>query len=420
MPAKSNDESFNWQSDIDFAGVEFLGERQNQEDYSLFRVYNQKLGLLIALSDGMGGHTSGEIASKLATNSFDSTFNSYPSESISAKLTAALHQANGDIAKKIKLEPSLNGMGCTLVGAYIDRDGINWISVGDSLLYLFRGKKLIRLNADHSMGSLVDESYRLGKISKQEAENYPNRNALRSAVMGEDLPLIDSPKNPTKLFSGDIVLVASDGLQTIDERTIESIVDKSSSSSALKIASRLLDQVKAQKRPKQDNTTIQVIKIPSAFPSPPIKINKYWIFPPVLLSLLLVGGYFYEDVMLGVAQLLGKKEQKAVVIEPTAVPVPVTPQPELSKPSEIPQAVNAVPEAPSKNQDSKATKKKSEEKSKGAKPSDVSPKPKPSQDLKGMDGGLGQELSPQPVKKEGAPVEPAKEESSSTAQGVKT
>lgn len=419
LPLLSKTKLVNWQSDTDFAGIEFLGDRQNQEDYSLFTVYNQRRGILVILADGMGGHTSGEIASKLATNSFDVAFKTYPSESVTAKLTASLYQANNDLAKRINNEPNLNGMGSTLIGAYIDKDGLNWISVGDSLLYLFRGRKLWRLNADHSMGSLVDESYRLGKISKQEADNYPNRNALRSAVMGEEITLIDSPKNPMQLYSGDVVIISSDGLQTIDERAIESTVDVMSSSSAKKIALSLLEQVKERNRPKQDNVTIQVIKIPPSFPPPPIKINKYWTLPSLFLIILLLGGYFYDDISLTIVQLIGKGNEKITVIEPTVIPIPSPLKPEVPKSPEPPIVGSFSQDDIVKNKDSKSAKKKSDEKNKGAKLPEVTLGTKQSLEPKVVEGGLGQQSPTPPTKIEKPAVNSKDEEQSSLSQGIK-
>ena len=250
---------------IDFAGVESIRARSSQEDYSLFRIFKNQLGLLVVLADGMGGHTSGEIASKNAVNAFDRTFHSYPSESTALKLGASLSEANSQLTKLINSNPQLDGMGCTLIGAYIDRVGIHWVSVGDSLLYLYRNRKLIRLNADHSMAPLIEESLRSGKITREEAANYPNKNALRSAVMGNDLPLIDAPAAPKKLFSGDIIVVASDGILSLSDGQIASHLNKFFDTSADNIAKNLLQAVETQRKSNQDNITIQVIKIPNSF-----------------------------------------------------------------------------------------------------------------------------------------------------------
>ena len=73
------------------------------------------------LADGMGGHTGGEVASKMAVDAFVATFNAYPAGSVPAKLGAALNGANNHLASGIKNAPALEGMGCTLVGIYCSR-----------------------------------------------------------------------------------------------------------------------------------------------------------------------------------------------------------------------------------------------------------------------------------------------------------
>ncbi|MBT8622539.1 PP2C family protein-serine/threonine phosphatase [Polynucleobacter paneuropaeus] len=399
-----------WNSEVDFSGVEFLGQRSNQEDYSLFRVFNQKQGLLVVLSDGMGGHTSGEIASKLSVNTFDSSFSGHPSESVQVKLGASLNEANSELSNQIKLKPQLDGMGCTLVGAYIDPDGLQWISVGDSLLYLYRANKLRKLNADHSMAGLVEESYRLGKISKAEAENYPNKNALRSAVMGADLPLIDSPKNPMKIFSGDILIVASDGLQTIDDDAIGSICGKYSNQPASKIANALLEAVKRKQRSNQDNTTIQVIKAPNFFSSPPIEINKYWLIPIVFLITLGVAALFIDQLKFYIDQLTGGKSDKSSAnVVPVAIPTPppnaldVTKAPE----SQISSPIAPLPAAPRSDKD------KAKEYKKGNKGLEEQPLNKNNKDSKSkepVDNSTKDKSMPSTV--EGGLADPKKEKDS--------
>ncbi len=306
---------------IDFAGVESIGARSSQEDYSLFRTFKNQSGLLIVLADGMGGHTSGEVASKNAVNAFDKTFHSYPSESTALKLGASLSEANNQLTKLINSNPQLEGMGCTLIGAYIDRGGIHWVSVGDSLLFLYRNGKLIRLNDDHSMAPLIKEGLRSGKITQEEAANYPNKNALRSAVMGKDLPLIDAPAAPKKLFSGDIIVVASDGILTLTEETIASYLKKFFDTTADSISKNLLQAVETQKKPNQDNTTIQIVKIPNSYGRglAKSKTSSILLFSFVTLVVAAIILLTTSPTILKIFGINSKKESISV-ITPVAIP----------------------------------------------------------------------------------------------------
>jgi hypothetical protein len=83
--------------------------------------------------------------------------------------------------------------------------------------------------------------------------------------MGNDLPLIDAPAAPKKLFSGDIIVVASDGILSLSDGQIAAHLNKFFDTSADNIAKNLLQAVETQRKSNQDNITIQVIKIPNSF-----------------------------------------------------------------------------------------------------------------------------------------------------------
>lgn len=295
MMSKSS--SHGWIQDENFSAIQYIGQRELQEDFCQFRLLPDG-GLLAILSDGMGGHTSGEVASNGAVNAFDKSFMSYSGASISSKLGASLTSANTELARLIDANPRLNGMGCTLIGAYINRNGINWVSVGDSLLYLYRAGKLKQINEDHSMAPLIQESLRAGKITQQEAENYPNKNALRSALMGSEIPLIDSPEAPLKLIAGDILIIASDGLLTLSEKEIISAINKTYSLGAEIISNNLIKFVKEKNIKNQDNITVQVIKIPLEAPKTSSVRAKIAVSIFSLIALIAISSFlsFIPDV----------------------------------------------------------------------------------------------------------------------------
>ncbi len=210
--------------EIDFAGQAAVGSRSTQEDYAEFSTSQSKTELLAVLADGMGGHSGGEIASKTAVDAFHGSFNAYPSNSTPTRLGAALNQANTDLASVVKGSPALAGMGCTLVGMHRGVQGLQWISVGDSPLFLYRKGKLRRLNADHSMTPVLEESVRLGKITKEEANRHPDRHALRSALTGDPLAMVDTSGEPFSLKKGDVIVLASDGLLTLTSAEITQVI----------------------------------------------------------------------------------------------------------------------------------------------------------------------------------------------------
>jgi len=215
--------------------------------------------LLAVLADGMGGHVGGAIASNTACNSYVSSFCQLPGV-LSARLRNALLASNRAIAEKVKRDPAMNGMGCTLIGAAFGASGLNWVSVGDSLLLLFRRDTLQQLNEDHSLAPMIDELAKQGSITKAEARDHPRRHLLTSVLTGHEIEIIDLRMEAFSLFPGDCVIVASDGLQSLELGEIAQIMQKTHRNTPDTIAEALIRAVEKAEHPFQDNTTIMVVQ----------------------------------------------------------------------------------------------------------------------------------------------------------------
>ena len=248
------------QLDGRFAARQSPGKREYQEDdYGLLD--GRDLGLdgsehsMLVVADGMGGHVAGATASGLLSKTFVET---YPQTSgpIVDRLRACLEAANNALADAIAENSELDSMGSTLVAAVVASEGLHWISVGDSPLWLFRKGKLSRLNADHSMAPVLADLVAKGDMTAEEAARDPRRHALRSAVMGEDIHLIDASAQPVAVEKGDQLLLASDGLLTLSEQEIVAILKKTQDAPLEDSAAALIQAVEAAEHPHQDNTTI--------------------------------------------------------------------------------------------------------------------------------------------------------------------
>lgn len=247
-----------------YAARQSQGARNYQEDEFGFLQLadgadDRPHGLLAVLADGMGGHKGGAHASAAAVESFVKTYEETDLPT-SERLRLALARANERIGADSHGNPDLEGMGCTLVGAAFTQDGLQWISVGDSPFWLFRGDKLIRLNADHSMAPLLAEQVAAGKMSEIEAARHPQRNALRSAVIGDTLPLIDLKETPLAVEPGDRFVLSSDGLETLTDDEIAQVLREGSADDPENLAARLLAAVEARNKKGQDNTTVLIVE----------------------------------------------------------------------------------------------------------------------------------------------------------------
>lgn len=245
---------------MDYAQNSIIGKRDNQEDYGLITEVAPSGALLAVLSDGMGGQVAGEVASYTAVNGFIDSFSSNNSLNLPLKLSVALDKANRAVARCSASNAKLKGMGATLIAVHVYNLELSWISVGDSVLYLYRDKKLKRLNSDHSMMPVLIDSVRVGKLTQEEALTHPHRNALRSAITGEEIPLIDLQEVSYKLKKNDIIILATDGVLTLNELEVSQILDSSSGGAAKNIVDQLLSAVSNKNKPRQDNTLVQVVK----------------------------------------------------------------------------------------------------------------------------------------------------------------
>ncbi len=335
-------------NEIDFDSQAASGARPYQEDYALFSTNPSGSELLAVLADGMGGHSAGDVASKRAVDAFHSTFNNYPPSSVPAKLSAALNQANNDLAACVKDSPALDGMGCTLVGVHIGSSGLHWISVGDSPLFLYRAGEIKRLNADHSMVPVIEDSLRQGKISSSEALAHPDRHALRSAVSGGQIELIDSSREPVALQTGDVVILASDGLLTLTLSEIGSIVGAQAIGNAQSIVSALMKAVASKNKPKQDNTTVQVFIARHDMGKPTTSSRlSWWLIGLAVVILLGSIAYAFKGSFFEFPKLPEILNKSKVTVTPTPVQLPDSPSEPASAASSNPVTPVGSASAPS-------------------------------------------------------------------------
>lgn len=234
------------------------GSRSRQEDdYGVFEL-PPELGagdLLLVLADGMGGEQGGARASALAVRSFIGTYDTVSAATIPERLERTLIQVNAQMALEAATDPEkLNGMGCTLLAVVLAEEGLYWISVGDSPLWLWRRGRLHRLNQDHAYRSILARQVSIGEISAEAAARHPDRNALMSAVTGDALDLIDLPRQACALRRSDQILLASDGVLTLNEQEIAAVLANQRVNGTP--CQSLLAAIAAHGRPQQDNITV--------------------------------------------------------------------------------------------------------------------------------------------------------------------
>ena len=250
----------------DVASVLSVGKRDYQED-ALANDFTlgSDLGYAV-LSDGMGGHAAGDIASKIVVTEVFSELKLQSGDpkafgdKVRDILGNAVQAANECVQGHSESNPKSRGMGATLIATAFLREKMHWISVGDSPLYLFRNGELRQLNEDHSLAPQIDFMVRSGMMTPETGANHPDRNCLTSVLMGGEIEKIDCPADALTLRHGDILILASDGLQFLTDAQLEEILNGHSDASSTAIADQLLDRLQVLDDPDQDNVSITVIK----------------------------------------------------------------------------------------------------------------------------------------------------------------
>jgi PPM family protein phosphatase len=237
--------------------------RKNNEDCYAIDASLQ----LYVLSDGMGGQAHGEVASKLAVqtvlthcrqaeNSRATPIFGESGPDVSERtnrLASAIHLANRKVFETAASNPEQQGMGATIVAAWVDGQRLSIAHVGDSRVYLLRGGTMDQLTADHS---LVAEKVRVGILTPQEADASEMQSVLTRAVGTTSSVEVDTDEQV--LLVDDFLLLCSDGLtRMVTDPEIASTL--LTSASAQESAERLVDL--ANENGGVDNVSVVVVHV---------------------------------------------------------------------------------------------------------------------------------------------------------------
>jgi serine/threonine protein phosphatase PrpC len=202
---------------IRFSGTTDVGRvRDHNEDNLL--VPDQMP--LAAVSDGMGGHASGEVASRIAIETLDGYYKDTSEDSPVTwpfrmpqfhlerdRMTTAIKLANSRIHEAGTRDPGKKGMGCTVDAIFFYQGRFYIGHVGDSRVYRIRGQQISQLTEDHS---LLNDYRRMKEMSGEEMENFQHKNVVVRALGLAPQVFVDVLVD--EYLVGDIFLLCSDGL----------------------------------------------------------------------------------------------------------------------------------------------------------------------------------------------------------------
>ena len=237
-------------------------KRKHNEDAFL---QDDELGLYI-VADGIGGHASGEVASKMAVDALQEFFTAtaedpertWPYKMDRSKgyeenrLITGIKLANLRIYESAQRDARQRGMGTTIVTVFAVESGVYIAHVGDSRVYRLRDKKLDQLTEDHS---LLNDYIKMKRLTAEEIANFPHKNVIVRALGMKDTVKVDSRFEQPE--EGDIIVLCSDGLSgPVSDPEMLEILNANQDLKAG--ASKLIERANANGGP--DNITVVLVR----------------------------------------------------------------------------------------------------------------------------------------------------------------
>ncbi len=217
---------------VRFAGETHVGMTRAHNEDAFHLPIDERLAVV---ADGMGGHASGEVASKMAVDTVVEYFRDTAEELAVTwpfkidregraevnRLVTSIKLANLKIHEQSNRDPACRGMGTTLVSALFLDDKLVVGHVGDSRMYRVRAGEINLLTEDHS---LINDYIKMKRMTAEEAAQWPHKNVIVRALGIKETVAVDIYSEPLRV--GDCYVMCSDGLSgMIGDRRIAELVD---------------------------------------------------------------------------------------------------------------------------------------------------------------------------------------------------
>jgi serine/threonine protein phosphatase PrpC len=302
----------------------------------------QERGVLLALSDGMGGAQAGEVASALVLDSLQRALSRDARGAIHEQLESAVQRANRNVFEEAKQE-NKHGMGATLTALFVRGDEAYIAEVGDSRAYLLRKGRLRQITRDQSLVQmLVDQ----GVMTADEARNSPSKNVILQAMgLRRDVRVAIAR---LRLRRGDRFVVCSDGVSNpVSDQELQQIVTQSDPRAACQTMIAL-----ANERGGDDNQTAIVadltgddLPLPDEFETVTETYEVLSAFDPTYRGKAITPGVA-QAAANAVRARSGSKQTPVGQVERFAAPAPaaVTPEPVTGAPEGPPEEPGLIDE----------------------------------------------------------------------------
>ncbi len=215
-------------------------------------------GMIAILSDGMGGLTNGKSVADYVVQASIAMFDSVnPKANISEQLESIVHYINDGICKQYVVDGSSKA-GATMVLAYIFKNRIYWITVGDSRLYCYRCGHLLQMNEDHDYKNQLYRKYINEGGDIGEIEEDGQKDSLVCFIGKKEIPYVDVSLKGYRIKPNDTFVLCSDGIYNgISQDAMKDILSNNDAQTA---SDKIVSDILNSRFPGQDNMTVMVIK----------------------------------------------------------------------------------------------------------------------------------------------------------------
>ena len=239
------------------------GARPYQEDsFGYSNIIDSNIvtnkGLLAILSDGMGGLANGKSVADYVVQASIAMFDSLnPQANISEQLENIVRYINDSVCEQYAADGSSKA-GATMVFAYIFKNRIYWITVGDSRLYCYRNGHLLQMNEDHDYKNQLYREYINEGGNLQDVEEDGQKDSLVCFIGKKEIPYVDVSLRGYRIKPNDTFVLCSDGIYNgISQDSMKDILSNYDAQTA---SDKIVSNVLSSRFPGQDNMTVMVIK----------------------------------------------------------------------------------------------------------------------------------------------------------------
>ena len=239
---------------VAIGNAQIIGTREKQDDS--FATSIMPYGVMAIVADGIGGYINGNLASKIAVETYLDEFERRnATDNISYYFQTSAVLSNG----RIRDEFGEAKGGTTAVAVVLAEGKMYWTSVGDSNIAVIRNRRLIEINRKENVKNWLEDQYLAGAINKEAAMGGPMDKRLVNYLGYDGFKKASESDRPILLKKKDQRLIYYDGVEVIGQIELENIMSRKGT--AQKKAEMIMEAIENKKVNSKDNSTIIILEV---------------------------------------------------------------------------------------------------------------------------------------------------------------